>query len=79
MPLLAYMCCTDHPTVLPLIQPAFDLMDQHIARPAVFSNLFGIPNMLICILHLVHQGNMVIPSNLCSRLLHKFIVRIASW
>ena len=60
MPLLAYMCCTDHPPSLPLIQPAFDLMDQHVARPAVFSNLFGIPNMLIYILHLVHQGNMVV-------------------
>ena len=29
--------------------------------------------MLICILHLVHQGNMVIPSNLCKRRLHNFL------
>ena len=39
---------------LPLIQPTFDLVDQHIAGPAVLSNLFGIPNVLVCTLYLIH-------------------------
>ena len=59
---------------LPLIQPAFDLVDQHIAGPAVLSNLFGIPNVLVCTLYLIHQGDMVIPSNLCKRRLHNFLI-----
>ena len=79
MPLLAYMCCTDHPPSLPLIQPAFNLVDQHIARPAVLCDFLCVPKAFFVIRELVQQSNIVSPRNLCSRLLHKFIVRIAPW
>ena len=43
-------------------------MHQYIPGPAVFGGLRGIPYMLVCIFYLIHQRNMVIPSNLCKRL-----------
>ena len=61
---------------LPLIQPTFDLVDQHVAGPAVLCNFLCVPEAFFVIRELVQQSGIVPPRNLCNRLLHKFIARI---
>ena len=60
---------------LPLVQAAFNLMNQHVARPPVLCGLLGVPDVLVRIFHLVHQGNVMIPGNLCKCRLHNFLIR----
>ena len=46
-------------------EPAFNLVHQHIPAPSVLDCLPDIPLTLFCILHLIEQGDMMIPGNLC--------------
>ena len=58
---VGYLTCKN----LPLIKTALNLMDHHIARPAVPRRLLSVPEVHIHILYFVHQGNVVIPGDLC--------------
>ena len=48
-------------------------MDKDIARPAVLCSLFRVPDMRCRFFYLVHQCDVMVPSDLCKRCLHNFI------
>ena len=48
-------------------------MDKDIARPAVLCSLFRVPDMRCRFFYLVHQCDVMVPSDLCKRRLHNFI------
>ena len=50
-------------------------MNENVARPAVPCSLLRVPDMRRWLFDLVHQCDVMIPSDLCKRCLHNFISR----
>ena len=59
---------------LPAIQGALDLHHQDVPAPAVLYCLLGVPKPLLPVLHLLQEREVVIPGQLCKRLLHNCFI-----
>jgi hypothetical protein len=55
---------------LPVVEPALDLVDEHVAAPAVLDRLPHVPEALVWFLDLIQENAVVEPRYLCSNLLH---------
>ena len=59
-------------TTLALVQPVLDLNGEHVAAPARFARLGGVPEAHAIVVNLLQQCDIVVPGDLCKHLLHDF-------
>ncbi len=55
---------------LPLMEVALDPMNQDVPAPAVFNGRSGVPEPFLPSLDLLDKRQIVVPGDLCKRLLH---------
>jgi hypothetical protein len=61
---------------LPLIETAFDLVDEHIPAPATLGRLADVPFSFRGAFYGIEDADLMAPWQLCNNLLHKFSIRI---
>ena len=57
---------------LTLVPPVLDLNREHVAAPARFARLGGVPEAHGPVVNLLQQCDVVVPGDLCKHLLHDF-------
>src|SRR5258708_3621654 len=60
---------------LAYVETALDMKRHDIPAPAEFNGLLNVPEPRVLVLHLVQENAVMEPGNLCSNLLHNWLIR----